>query len=75
MMAFHCMMFSACGDAFTPSGGSCCSRLKSRMSRLRAAVDMAAARGPCAAAAARRRHGGEAGAAWLLPCLLAAAPQ
>ncbi len=25
MMAFQCMMFSACGEAFTPSGGSCCS--------------------------------------------------
>lgn len=49
MMAFHCMMFSACGDAFTPSGGSCCSRLKSLMSRLRAAVDMAAD-------GAQRRH-------------------
>jgi hypothetical protein len=33
--AFHDMMFSGLGDPFTPCGGSCCRRLKSRMSRCR----------------------------------------
>ena len=33
MTAFQSMMFSALGEALTPCGGSCCSRLKSRIRR------------------------------------------
>jgi hypothetical protein len=37
---YHVMTLSAIGLALTPAGGSVCMRLKSRIKRLRAAVDM-----------------------------------
>ena len=39
-MAYQVMTFSAIGEAETPAGGSVCMRLKSRIRRLLAAVDM-----------------------------------
>jgi len=42
MTACHCMMSLSSGAPFTPSGGSDCILLKSRINRRRAAVDMAA---------------------------------
>ena len=42
MTACHCMMSLSSGAPFTPSGGSDCILLKSRIKRRRAAVDMAA---------------------------------
>ena len=41
MTACHFMMSLSCGAPFTPSGGSFCIRLKSRINRRRAGVDMA----------------------------------
>jgi hypothetical protein len=38
--SYHVMTLSAIGLALTPAGGSVCMRLKSRIKRLRAAVDM-----------------------------------
>jgi len=38
--AFQVITLSGTGEADTPAGGSVCMRLKSRMSRRRAAVDM-----------------------------------
>jgi hypothetical protein len=40
MTAFHVMTLSGTGEADTPAGGSVCMRLKSRIKRRRAAVDM-----------------------------------
>jgi hypothetical protein len=39
-MAYQVMTLSAIGEAETPAGGSVCMRLKSRIRRLLAAVDM-----------------------------------
>jgi len=39
--SYQVMTLSATGEAETPAGGSVCIRLKSRMSRRRAVVDMA----------------------------------
>ena len=41
LIAYHVMTLSAMGLALTPAGGSVCMRLKSRIKRLLAAVDMA----------------------------------
>jgi hypothetical protein len=40
MTAFQVMTLSAIGEADTPAGGSVCMRLKSRIRRRRAAVDI-----------------------------------
>jgi hypothetical protein len=40
VLSYHVMTLSAIGEADTPAGGSVCMRLKSRIKRLRAAVDM-----------------------------------
>jgi len=40
MTAFHVMTLSLTGEAETPAGGSVCMRLKSRIKRRRAAVDI-----------------------------------
>jgi hypothetical protein len=40
VLPYHVMTLSAIGEADTPAGGSVCMRLKSRIKRLRAAVDM-----------------------------------
>ena len=49
MTAFQSMMLLSWGAPLIPAGGSCCSRLKSRISRFLAGVDISTA-----AAAARR---------------------
>lgn len=41
VFTYHVMTLSAMGLALTPAGGSVCMRLKSRIRRLLAAVDMA----------------------------------
>ncbi|BAT00211.1 Os07g0166850 [Oryza sativa Japonica Group] len=43
MTAFQSMMLLSCGAPLIPAGGSCCSRLKSRISRFLAGVDIPAA--------------------------------
>ena len=42
MTAFQSMMLLSCGAPLIPAGGSCCSRLKSRISRFLAGVDISA---------------------------------
>ena len=42
MTAFQSMMLLSCGAPLMPAGGSCCSRLKSRISRFLAGVDISA---------------------------------
>jgi hypothetical protein len=43
MTAFQSMMLLSCGAPLIPAGGSCCRRLKSRISRFLAGVDISAA--------------------------------
>ena len=43
MTAFQSMMLLSCGAPLMPAGGSCCSRLKSRIRRFLAGVDISAA--------------------------------
>jgi hypothetical protein len=40
VLPYHVITLSAIGEADTPAGGSVCMRLKSRIRRLLAAVDM-----------------------------------
>lgn len=40
VLLYHVITLSAIGEADTPAGGSVCMRLKSRIRRLLAAVDM-----------------------------------
>jgi hypothetical protein len=40
VLSYHVITLSAIGEADTPAGGSVCMRLKSRIRRLLAAVDM-----------------------------------
>ena len=42
MTAFQSMMLLSCGAPLMPAGGSCCSRLKSRIRRFLAGVDISA---------------------------------
>ncbi|EMS46191.1 hypothetical protein TRIUR3_21672 [Triticum urartu] len=43
MTAFQSMMLLSCGAPLIPAGGSCCSRLKSRIRRFLDGVDISAA--------------------------------
>ena len=60
MTAFQSMMLLSCGAPLIPAGGSCCRRLKSRISRFLAGVDIsyAAARRPQTLARVRSISGG-----------------